>query len=107
MPFFSIIANRRVCSTVFETNNTMGRGQAVRHMVLVHAFGGSNPSAPAKYTITAAEVKKLEDARKRKAQADRAGQDKGTDEEMGLREFIGIVLAWAWGVVRSRLWRSR
>lgn len=26
----------------------MGRGQVVRHMVLVHAFGGSNPSAPAK-----------------------------------------------------------
>jgi hypothetical protein len=25
----------------------MGRGQVVRHMVLVHAFGGSNPSAPA------------------------------------------------------------
>jgi hypothetical protein len=25
----------------------LGRGQVVRHMVLVHAFGGSNPSAPA------------------------------------------------------------
>lgn len=27
---------------------TMGRGQVVRHQVLVLAFGGSNPSAPAK-----------------------------------------------------------
>lgn len=27
----------------------MGRGQVVRHQVLVLAFGGSNPSAPAKY----------------------------------------------------------
>ena len=26
----------------------MGRGQVVRHQVLVLAFGGSNPSAPAK-----------------------------------------------------------
>lgn len=25
----------------------MGRGQVVRHQVLVLAFGGSNPSAPA------------------------------------------------------------
>ena len=28
----------------------LGRGQVVRHMVLVHAFGGSNPSAPAKFS---------------------------------------------------------
>ena len=26
----------------------LGCGQVVRHMVLVHAFGGSNPSTPAK-----------------------------------------------------------
>ena len=27
--------------------DTMGSRQVVRHMVLVHAFGGSNPSSPA------------------------------------------------------------
>ena len=31
-----------------RSETTMGRGQVVRHQVLVLAFGGSNPSAPAK-----------------------------------------------------------
>ena len=29
----------------------LGIGQVVRHMVLVHAFGGSNPSTPAKMSM--------------------------------------------------------
>ena len=31
-----------------ERMHLMGCGQAVRHLVLVQAFGGSNPSIPAK-----------------------------------------------------------
>ena len=31
----------------YLNNSLVGSGQVVRHMVLVHAFGGSNPSSPA------------------------------------------------------------
>ena len=30
---------------------TMGRGQVVRHLVLVQAFGGPNPSVPARKNL--------------------------------------------------------
>jgi len=59
------------------------------------------------YTITASEVKKMEETRLAKAQALRAGKDDGPDEDMGLIEFIKIVLTWAWSVVRTRKWRNQ
>jgi hypothetical protein len=40
-----------ICQNTFWLNSyltTVGSGQVVRHQVLVLAFGGSNPSSPAK-----------------------------------------------------------
>jgi cytochrome o ubiquinol oxidase subunit I len=59
------------------------------------------------YTLTAAEVEKLENERIKKSHAMRAGKDLGTDEDMGLIDFISIVLTWAWNVVRYRRWRMQ
>ena len=56
------------------------------------------------YTITAEEVEKLENVRLKKLQAASASMDKDKVEDMGLREFIVIVVRWAWGVVRNREW---
>jgi cytochrome o ubiquinol oxidase subunit 1 len=55
------------------------------------------------YTLTAKEVQKLEEKRLAK---DTAAQKKmalvtDTDEDMGLIEFIRIVVAWAWQLVRG------
>ena len=36
-------------SMLFTFEKRMGRRQVVRHLVLVQAFGGSNPSAPVCY----------------------------------------------------------
>ncbi|HSH55269.1 MAG TPA: cbb3-type cytochrome c oxidase subunit I [Candidatus Limnocylindrales bacterium] len=57
------------------------------------------------YTITAAEVEKLEQAAIRKAETARA--HKNTDEQdMGLWEFIRIVVSWALDIVRNKRWRT-
>jgi cytochrome o ubiquinol oxidase subunit 1 len=60
------------------------------------------------YTITAAEVEKREKARLKKEQAARAETPANVDpeEDMGLWEFIKIVVMWAWNVVRRRQWRT-
>jgi cytochrome o ubiquinol oxidase subunit I len=58
------------------------------------------------YTIPAAEIERLEDARIKKAHAARAGKDLGPDEDMGLRQFIKIVLAWALDIIRNKKWRT-
>lgn len=58
------------------------------------------------YTITAAEVEKLDKEREKKAQAVRANKDVGGDEDMGLWEFIRIVISWAWDIVRNKRWRA-
>ena len=59
------------------------------------------------YTIAAAEVEKLEEARIKKALAKRQGKDvyEG-DEEMGLLTFIKIVLAWALDIVKNKRWKK-
>jgi hypothetical protein len=59
------------------------------------------------YTITAAEVEKMEEARVAKSQALHADKDMGPDEDMGLLEFIKLVLTWALNVVRTRRWRNQ
>lgn len=61
------------------------------------------------YTLTAAEVEKLDQARIEKQKAKLAAPHvKGvdTDEDMGLRDFIKFVVVWAWNVVRRRQWRT-
>lgn len=50
------------------------------------------------YTIPAEEVEKQEEARVKKTQA-QPGSD---GEDMGLIEFVRIVLGWAWGLVRGK-----
>jgi hypothetical protein len=59
------------------------------------------------YTLTAAEVEKMEEARLAKVQALRASKDTGPDEDMGLIEFIKVVLTWALNVIRTRRWRNQ
>jgi cytochrome o ubiquinol oxidase subunit 1 len=53
------------------------------------------------YTLTAAEVEKIEESRQKTVAP---GSTDG--EDMGLWEFIKVVLAWAWDVVRNKRWRS-
>ncbi|MDB5181321.1 MAG: cytochrome ubiquinol oxidase subunit [Candidatus Saccharibacteria bacterium] len=58
------------------------------------------------YTIPAAEVEKLEEARARATKAADAHKVADTGEDMGLREFIKVVLKWAWDVIRNKRWRT-
>ncbi len=57
------------------------------------------------YTITAAEVKKLEAVRRKENPVTRSPKD--DEEDMGLVEFIRIVVKFALGVIRGKLWRTR
>jgi hypothetical protein len=59
------------------------------------------------YTITAAEVEQMENARAAKAKALHAEKDTGPDEDMGLIEFVKIAIAWALNIIRTRQWRNR
>lgn len=52
------------------------------------------------YTISAEEVEKIEEARENKIRALQKNAASGDD--MGLIEFIKVVLKWAWGIVRSK-----
>lgn len=54
------------------------------------------------YTLTAAEVEKIEKTRAQKAQA----EDSEAGEDMGLWEFVRVVSAWALKVVRGKRWRT-
>jgi cytochrome o ubiquinol oxidase subunit 1 len=56
----------------------------------------------AEYTLTAAEIEKLEAERRKKDEAARKWAAANTDDEdMGLLEFIRIVITWAWGFVKG------
>lgn len=55
------------------------------------------------YTLTAAEVKKIEEERNRKRAALRSADDK---EDMSLVEFIMVVCRWAIDVIRNKRWRT-
>lgn len=57
------------------------------------------------YALAAAEVKRLEEARHSEQVV--LGSSSQSEEDMGLREFIQIVLAWLLSAARKRLWRSR
>ncbi len=58
------------------------------------------------YTLTAAEVEKLENARIKKDQLRQAAAKPDSDHDMGLREFISTVISWAFGVIKHRRWRE-
>ncbi len=63
------------------------------------------------YVLTAAEVKKLEEARIKKSVAAHESQkddlvDDDMVEEMGLRDFIKVVVKWAWDIYRHKRWRK-
>lgn len=55
------------------------------------------------YILPATEVEKIENARKQKAQS--AGSEAG--EDMGLWEFVKIVVTWTRSALRSKRWRTR
>ena len=55
------------------------------------------------YTIPAADVEKMETAQEKKHHPIKP-QD--PDDDMGLKEFITIVVTWAWDIVRNKKWRT-
>jgi cytochrome o ubiquinol oxidase subunit I len=57
------------------------------------------------YTLTAAEVEKIETDRHKKFEA-REKYASGSDDDMGLIEFIKIVVNWALDIVRNKRWRT-
>lgn len=58
------------------------------------------------YTITAAQVEKLEKARLQKALARLKHINTGATEDMGLREFTKTVLNWTLDFIRNKRWRT-
>lgn len=59
------------------------------------------------YTIPAAQVKQLEEARLMKeAKLAQNPLDGSMDKDIGLRKFVVIVSKWAWDVVRNKRWRT-
>ena len=58
------------------------------------------------YTLTAAEVQKLDEARMKKMQVEGARGDAGSGEDMGLWKFVKIVLAGVVDIIRNRRWRT-
>lgn len=67
--------------------------------VVLHTF-----KEDSEYVLTAAEVERLEEARKKKdLAAAKAAEATKDEEDMGLWEFIRIAFSWAWNLVRSVL----
>lgn len=58
------------------------------------------------YTIPAAEVEKLENVKIKKHQTSTLKSTAIEEKDMGLREFIKIVLAWALDIVKNKKWRK-
>ncbi len=58
------------------------------------------------YTIPAAEVEKLAVASSKKMHALHGAKGADSDEDMGLWEFIKIVVAWALDIARNKRWRT-
>lgn len=72
-------------------------------IIVVFVIRGFNEHP--EYTLKAAEVQKLEEARIKKARAD----SKGTvdeDEDMGVWELAKVVLAYVMDVIRNKRWRK-
>jgi len=58
------------------------------------------------HTVTAAEIEQLEDERAKKIKTSQEGKGTSKDEDMGLREFIGIVIRWALDIIKNKRWRT-
>ncbi len=58
------------------------------------------------YTLSAAEVKKAEEAREKKTAVARVHKSLAIGEEMGLWEFIVIVVKWALDILKNKRWRT-
>jgi cytochrome o ubiquinol oxidase subunit 1 len=58
------------------------------------------------YVLTADEVEKLEKARIQKAVSKLKHISPNQDEDMGLREFIKVVLVWALDFIKNKRWRT-
>lgn len=58
------------------------------------------------YTLTAAEVEKLEKARIAKAKLAVPGKYDHTDEDMGLQQLIGISYTFLIDIVKNKRWRT-
>lgn len=56
------------------------------------------------YTLTADEVRKLEEARRPKTPAVHSGDD--DTEDMGLMEFVRIVLKYGLSIIKEKKWRT-
>ncbi len=69
--------------------------------MIVRTFSEDN-----EFTIPAAEVQKLDESHKKKVQATKAGNNADFDGDMGLIEFVRIVLRWALDIVRNKRWRT-
>lgn len=58
------------------------------------------------YTLPAAKVEKLEEARIKKTSGTSHGKNDEMDEDMGLGQFIKIVLGFFIDVIRNKRWRT-
>lgn len=58
------------------------------------------------YTLTAAEVQKLEEDRLAKAPVARPAKADAADEDMSVWSLVKVVVMWAWDVVRNKRWRA-
>ena len=73
-------------------------------IIVVFVIRGFNEHS--EYTITAAEVQHLEEARERKTLAASPTKDIDTDEDMGFVELVKIVLTFFLDVIRKKRWRT-
>jgi cytochrome o ubiquinol oxidase subunit I len=58
------------------------------------------------YTITAAEVEKLEKARMKRDHVKQSHKDSDMDDDMGLIDFVKIVVTGALDIIRNKKWRT-
>lgn len=58
------------------------------------------------YTLPAAKVQQLEEARIKKTTSVRPGKNNDTEQDMSLWELIGVVYRFAWNVIRNKRWRK-
>jgi cytochrome o ubiquinol oxidase subunit 1 len=57
------------------------------------------------YTVPAAEVEKLEQTRIKKLSTS-TDKPHSMEDDMGLWEFVKVVLSWAWDIIRNKRWRT-
>ncbi len=58
------------------------------------------------YVLSAAEVQHLEEARIKKARAEGPVKEYDSDEDMGLRELLAVIITFVIDVIRNKRWRT-